>query len=91
MNEKIIGEVEFTQKFTNECDCVCNEILFTAVNGNRLRLTLFDVKPLDADNLDGSYYAAAEETLSELPGGFPMIYSIMYTEEAAEKCGVEPD
>lgn len=37
MNEKIIGEVEFTQKFTNEFGCVCNEILFTAVNGNRLR------------------------------------------------------
>lgn len=91
MNEKVIGEVEFTQKFTNEFGCVCNEILFTAVNGNRLRLTLFDVKPLNADNLDKSYYAAAEETLSELPSGFPMIYSIMYTEEAAEKCGVEPD
>lgn len=91
MNEKIIGKVEFTQKFTNEFGCVCNEILFTAVNDNQLCLTLFDVKPLNADNLDKSYYAAAEESLSELPSGFPMIYSIMYTEEAAEKCGVEPD
>lgn len=91
MSGKVIESVEFTQKFTNEFGCVCNEFLFTSVNGNQLCLTLFDVKPLNADNLNKSYYAAAEETLSGLPSGFPMIYSIMYTEEAAEKCGVEPD
>ena len=90
MNKRVISEVEFTRKFTNEFDCVCNEIIFTSVNGNKLLLTLFDTKPLNADNLDNSYYGAAEETLSGLPDGFPIIYSIMYTEEAAEKCGIQP-
>ena len=89
MSERVISEVEFTEKFTNEFDCVCNEIIFTAVNGNKLLLTLFDTKPLNADNLDNSYYGAAEETLSGLPDGFPTIYSIMYTEEAAQKCGIQ--
>ena len=91
MNGKVISEVEFTRKFTNKFGCVCNEIIFTALNGNRLCLTLFDIKPLNSDNLDKSYYGAAEETLSGLPDGFPTIYRIMYTKEAAEKCGVEPN
>ena len=85
--ETWLSTVEFTQKFTNEFGCVCNEIVFTTKNGNKLCLTLFDVKPLNADDLDDSYYRAAEETMSGLPGGFPMAYSIMYTEEAAERCG----
>ncbi len=91
MSGKVISEVDFTQKFTNEFGCVCNEILFTSANGNQLRLTLFDVKALNADNFDKEYYKAAEEALSGLPCGFPMINSIMYTEEAAEKCGIEPE
>ena len=90
MGEKVISKVEFTGKFTSEFGCVCNEIIFTSVNGNKLCLTLFDIKPLNSDNLDNSYYGAAEETLSGLPDGFPTIYSIMYTEEAAQKCGIQP-
>lgn len=91
MRGRVIESAEFTQKFTNEFGCVCNEILFTSVNSNRLLLTLFDVKALNADDLDRGYYESAEEALSGLPGGFPMINSIMYTNEAAEKCGIEPD
>lgn len=83
-------EVTFDPKFTNEYGCICNEIVFTSKNGNRLCLTLFDIKPLNRENLDESFYRAAEETLSGLPDGFPTIYSIMYTEEAAEKCGEKP-
>lgn len=89
--ETWLGTVEFTQKFTNEFGCVCNEIVFTAKNGNQLILTLFDVKPLNADNLDDSCCQAAEETMSGLPGGFPIVYSIMYTEEADERCGISQE
>lgn len=92
MNREHSGfsEVTFNAKFTNEHGCVCNEIIFTARSGAQLCLTLFDVKPLNEDNFDESYYKAAEETLSGVPAGFPVIYSIMYTDEAAEKCGGEP-
>ncbi|MCM1164614.1 MAG: hypothetical protein NC299_10280 [Lachnospiraceae bacterium] len=89
MSDTTISNVEFTQKFTNEFGCVCNEIVFTAANGNKLCLTLFDIKPLNADNIDKGYYEYAEGTLSGLPGGFPVIYGIMYTEAAAEKCDIE--
>lgn len=88
---KWLSDVEITQKITNESGCVCNEIVFTAENGNKLCLTLFDVEPINAEDLDESFYRAAEETLAGLPSGFPMINSIMYTVEAAEKCGVKPD
>ena len=84
--ETWLEKVEFTHKFTNEFGCVCNEIVFTTKNGNQLKLTLFDVKPLYADNLDDSYYQAAEDAMS----GLPTAYSIMYTKEAAERCGLKP-
>ncbi|MDE7194073.1 MAG: hypothetical protein K2O14_08895 [Oscillospiraceae bacterium] len=57
------AEVTFSAKFTNEYGFVCNEVIFTAKSGGRLCLTLFDVKPLNEDNLDESYYKAAESRL----------------------------
>lgn len=53
MNREHSGfsEVTFNAKFTNEHGCVCNEIFFTARSGAQLCLTLFDVKPLNEDNL----------------------------------------
>lgn len=85
-----LAAVEFTQKFTNEFGCVCNEIIFTSKGGGMLCLTLFDIKPLGKDSLDDSFYLAVEETLRGVPSGFPMIYSVMYTNEAVEKCGLKP-
>ena len=77
-----LADITFEQKFTNEFACVCNEIIFTAKNGGQPCLTLFDLRPLNEDNLDECYYKAAEKTLSGIPAGFPVIYSIMYTEKA---------
>ena len=86
-----LSEIQSIQKFTNEFGCVCNEIIFTSKMGGKLSLTLFDVKPLDKSNLNEIFYLAAEETLRGVPSGFPMIYSIMYTNEACEKFGVKPE
>ena len=85
-----LAHITFERKFTNEYGCICNEIIFTAKSGGILCLTLFDIKPLSEETLGEDFYRAAEETLAGVPGGFPKIYSIMYTVEAAEKCGIKP-
>lgn len=87
---KWLADITFEKKFTNEYGCVCNEIIFTAKSGGKLCLTLFDTKPLSEENLSEDFYRAAGETLSGVPDGFPMIYSVMYTDDAAEQCGVKP-
>lgn len=84
-----LEDIEITHKFTNEDGCVCNEIIFTAKNGNKLSLTLFDVKPLSEDTLADEYFQAVEERLAAIPPGFPMVYSIMYTPKAAKRSHLE--
>lgn len=78
-----LSEVTVSGKPSSERGIFLNEIIFTHRNGNRLCLTLFDVKELDEESLYGEYYLAAGDTMAELPAGFPMLNSIIYTKAAA--------
>ncbi len=86
--EKALGswlaDITIESKPSDESGLFLNEIIFTHKNGNSLCLVLFDVMELDGESLDGEYYRAAEEAMAELPPGFPMINSVMYSEAAAE-------
>ncbi|MDE7229412.1 MAG: hypothetical protein K2N56_02925 [Oscillospiraceae bacterium] len=86
--EKALGswlaDVAVTSRPSDEDGIFLNKIIFTHKNGNSLCLVLFDVNKLDGESLDGGYYRAAGDAMAELPPGFPMINSVMYSEAAAK-------
>lgn len=86
--EKALGswlaEVSVTNGTSDEPGIFLNKFIFTHKNSNQLCLVLFDVNELGAENLGGEYYKAVEETMAQMPPGFPMVNSIMYSEKAAQ-------
>ena len=86
--EKALGswlaEITVETRPSDEPGIFLNKIIFTHKNGNRLCLVLFDVNELNGESLDGEYYKAAGKTMTEMPSGFPMVNSIMYSEAAAK-------
>lgn len=85
--EKALGtwlaDVDISSEPSDEPGIFLNKIIFTHKNGNKLCLSLFDVRELDAESLDGEYYRAAGETIAGMPAGFPTVNSVMYTNDAA--------